>query len=352
MGQDWSKKENVHRRVESGEVASGAVCGKVNAVAVICTSFVLTFVMHYDIMLYIEYIMRLSVNIHVSFKGVVLSLLSQYYLEVIIMVKIVDCITDVFNKMSDDEKGLLRCVIEHGEKMQEKAGDIINSPKELKEYGERLNILWIVEEINNKFVKGTGFMDTMNELSDNYGKQLDVTISEVLVKSLKVQKPIFSKSADTIDGAMQRENWIAEKLMDSMIKDMDEETKKAFANQVSELLKEQGVSVGDATKASSALLVGGLTTAKAVLGFQFHILVAQIANMLVKALVGRGLSLAANAALQRFVGFLFGPVGWVITILTTLPLITSLFNPREYDKFIPAVFIIGISRISQNSNSK
>jgi len=36
--------------------------------------------------------------------------------------------------------------------------------------------------------------------------------------------------------------------------------------------------------------------------------------------------------------------------ITALPLITSLINPRGYDKYIPAVFIIGLTRISQNSN--
>jgi hypothetical protein len=69
-------------------------------------------------------------------------------------------------------------------------------------------------------------------------------------------------------------------------------------------------------------------------------------------LVGRGLSLVANAALQRVVGVLFGPIGWIITAVLTLPLIPALVNPRGYDKFIPAVFVIGITRLSQTDYEK
>jgi uncharacterized protein YaaW (UPF0174 family) len=51
----------------------------------------------------------------------------------------------------------------------------------------------------------------------------------------------------------------------------------------------------------------------------------------------------------KFLNLLFGPIGWIITAITALPLITSLINPRGYDKFIPAVFILGVTRLSQNS---
>lgn len=64
------------------------------------------------------------------------------------------------------------------------------------------------------------------------------------------------------------------------------------------------------------------------------------------------MTFAANAALQRVVGLLFGPIGWVIMGITTFPLITSLVNPREYDKYIPAIFIIGITRMSQNAKQE
>ncbi|AEF81220.1 hypothetical protein [Leadbettera azotonutricia] len=64
-------------------------------------------------------------------------------------------------------------------------------------------------------------------------------------------------------------------------------------------------------KCISDVLTGGLTAARAVLGFNFHIIVAQIANLIVCMMVGRGLTLAANAALQKFAGLLFGTMIYV-----------------------------------------
>ena len=94
-------------------------------------------------------------------------------------------------------------------------------------------------------------------------------------------------------------------------------------------------------------MTGGLTAARSVMGFQFHILTAQIANIVVKSIAGRGLAFAANQVLQKPVSVLFCPVGWIITIIGGLSLITSLSNPRAYDKYIPAVFLIGSARLAQ-----
>ena len=74
---------------------------------------------------------------------------------------------------------------------------------------------------------------------------------------------------------------------------------------------------------------------------------AQIANIVVKSIAGRGLAFAANQALQKTVSVLFGHVGWIFTIIGGLSLITSLSNPRAYDKYIPAVFLIGSARLTQ-----
>ena len=104
-----------------------------------------------------------------------------------------------------------------------------------------------------------------------------------------------------------------------------------------------------AAKAGATLIRGGLTAAKAIMGFNFHILVAQVANLVVRTLVGRGLSFAANAALQRFVAAAFGPVGWVIAAIGVLDIIPALVNPRAYDKYIPAVFIIGLERLAKSN---
>jgi uncharacterized protein YaaW (UPF0174 family) len=265
------------------------------------------------------------------------------------MAKHQDCITGVINKMGPEEKGMLKCILLYGKKLQEEAGRIISSPEELKNFGRDVSAEWVSTELEDIFTEGIGILDVFQDIAFNYGKQLDVTINDVLVKSLKVPKPMFTKDVGTIEGAIQRERWIAEKLMDSLIMNMDENARKEMAKQIGELLKEKGIEAGQAAQASAAILTGGLTAAKAILGFNFHVIVAQIANLIVRMLVGKGLTLAANAALQRFVGLLFGPIGWIITGIMSLPLITTLINPRGYDKYLPAVFVIGVTRISQNS---
>ena len=126
---------------------------------------------------------------------------------------------------------------------------------------------------------------------------------------------------------------------------LPEDAKRELAKEIGALLQKAGVDKAKAAKTIETITLGGITAAKAILGFQFHILLAQLSNLLFRSLVGRGLSLAANAALQRFAGLFFGPVGWVITILLLIPTITGLIFPRELDKYIPAVFIIGLKRM-------
>jgi len=52
-------------------------------------------------------------------------------------------------------------------------------------------------------------------------------------------------------------------------------------------------------------------------GFKSYQLTLIIVNAILKAILGRGLSLGANAALTRTMAILTGPIGWVITGLWT-----------------------------------
>jgi uncharacterized protein YaaW (UPF0174 family) len=261
-----------------------------------------------------------------------------------------ECIQAVVEKMDSAEKGMLKCILLYGKKFKEDPAlqTMLNSADALGKFGEDVTADWVSVQLKEVFTEGFGFADAIKDISNNYGKQLDVTINDVLVKSLKVPKPIFQKSCDTVDGAIQREMWIAEQLMDAMIKNMDGDAKKEFVKQIAIEMANKGIDPSKVTAVSAALLTGGLTAVRAVMGFGFHKMVAIIANLIVRTLAGRGLSLAANAALQRMVGLLFGPIGWIITAVITLPLIPSLVNPRGYDKYIPAVVVIGITRISKS----
>lgn len=257
------------------------------------------------------------------------------------------CVGKIVDKMSDPEKGLLGCILEWGKDLNEKCSDIINDQKKLSEYGKTIQKDRIGKKMNEAFELGVGVMDIFKDIPDNYGKQLDMVINEVLVKALKTSKPYFGNHFESLEGTIAREQWITEKMMESVIAAMDDDTKKEFTKQVEQMLKECGINPAEAAKIGSVLLTGGLTAARSVMGFQFHILTAQIANIVVKSIAGRGLTFAANQVLQKTVSVLFGPVGWIITIIGGLSLITSLSNPRAYDKYIPAVFLIGSARLTQ-----
>lgn len=262
------------------------------------------------------------------------------------MPQIFDCISKVISKMSDEEKGLLYIILTYGKHAKSEAEHIINDSKQLASYGKHLNEKWVAQTMEDCILTGTGFMDCINDITDNYGKQLDLTIKEVIVKSLKIPMPIFSKNTNFFAGVVQRETWIVEQLMNSIIIDMGEDRRREFSKQIEQLLKAKGCSASKATEVGAAIVVGGLTTAKTIMGFNFHIVLAQVSNIIVRAITGKGLSLVANATLQKSAGLFLGPVGWIITGILTLPLLTSLINPRNYDKFLPAVFIIGVSRLA------
>ena len=75
-------------------------------------------------------------------------------------------------------------------------------------------------------------------------------------------------------------------------------------------------------------------------GFKSYQLTLVIVNAILKAMIGRGLSFAGNAALTRSVAVLTGPIGWAITGAWTAVDIAS----AAYRVTIPAVIQIAALR--------
>jgi uncharacterized protein YaaW (UPF0174 family) len=95
------------------------------------------------------------------------------------------------------------------------------------------------------------------------------------------------------------------KILKDALEEMSEEERK-------ELLKSMGVrGIGFTPEALfglfQAIFRGG--------GFKSYQLTVIIANAVLKALIGRGLSFAGNAALTRTMAILTGPIGWAITAI-------------------------------------
>lgn len=78
-------------------------------------------------------------------------------------------------------------------------------------------------------------------------------------------------------------------------------------------------------------------------GFFAYRLAVIIANAVAKALIGRGLTFAANATLTRAISVFAGPIGWVITALWTM---IDLAGPA-YRVTIPAVIQVAYMRLKK-----
>ena len=81
-------------------------------------------------------------------------------------------------------------------------------------------------------------------------------------------------------------------------------------------------------------------------GFYAYQLSVIIANAIARALLGRGLTIAANTTLTRAIGVLAGPIGWVITGIWTL---LDLAGPA-YRVTIPCVVHVAMLRQQHSLN--
>lgn len=122
---------------------------------------------------------------------------------------------------------------------------------------------------------------------------------------------------------------IVRKIMGKAIEKMTDEEKEAVA-------KELGLSSIPVGPGALGLMIqtarfGGFTTFK---------LATMVANAVAKALLGKGLTITANAALMRGIGIALGPIGWAITAIWTL---ADLSSPA-YRVTMPAVVQVAYMR--------
>lgn len=94
---------------------------------------------------------------------------------------------------------------------------------------------------------------------------------------------------------------------------------------------------------ATAAALGGAKLA----GFATYKIALIVANAVAKAILGKGLSLATNAAITRAVGVMLGPIGWVITGLWTI----ADFASPAYRVTVPCVVQIAYIRQKALANA-
>ena len=157
--------------------------------------------------------------------------------------------------------------------------------------------------------------------------------TEILRDVAKRNKVSFSK-CNTDE---QIEQYLLQKLFDESINN-------ASDDELKEMMKELGYPTTNFTR---QVAIATLMTAWKAGGFQSYILLVSVVNAVMKFLIGRGLSFAANAALTRMASIMMGPVGWVLTALWT---IVDIAGPA-YRVTVPAVIQIAYIRESVNHPS-
>lgn len=83
-------------------------------------------------------------------------------------------------------------------------------------------------------------------------------------------------------------------------------------------------------------------------GFSAYKMAVIVANAVSKALLGRGLAMASNAALTRWLSIFAGPIGWSVTAIWTA---IDIAGPA-YRVTIPSVVQIAYMRAKMNMNSE
>ncbi|MDF2502336.1 MAG: hypothetical protein K0Q77_3050 [Anaerosporomusa subterranea] len=77
------------------------------------------------------------------------------------MPKYRDSIESVIDRMNPDEKGMLKCVILYGSKLQGKTERIMDSPSELKTFGQDVTSDWVADKLDDIFSQGNGLRDAL-----------------------------------------------------------------------------------------------------------------------------------------------------------------------------------------------
>lgn len=123
-----------------------------------------------------------------------------------------------------------------------------------------------------------------------------------------------------------------------LMKILTDAVERMTPEELKELAEATGVKNTDGITAEA--MIGVFQAIFRAGGFKSYQLTLIVVNAVLKALIGRGLSLAGNAALARAMAVLTGPIGWVITGLWTA---IDIAGPA-YRVTIPAVIQVAVLR--------
>lgn len=135
---------------------------------------------------------------------------------------------------------------------------------------------------------------------------------------------------EELESTIELEKKLLLKVIEISLDKMTDEEREKFA-------KQAGVNV---LNFMPQTILAAIQIAIRQSGFLFYEMTAIIANAVSKAILGRGLALGANAALTRALAVFAGPIGWAITAILTVPLISG----SAYRVTIPSCVFVSYMR--------
>lgn len=158
-----------------------------------------------------------------------------------------------------------------------------------------------------------------------------VPYREILIDVSKKLKVNFNDEASTTI----IENNIFMKILSDSMEKMDPKELKEFTDEL-------GIKT---TSFTSNAVIAALQIAVKKSGFLAYQIAVIVANSVAKQVIGRGLSLAGNAALTKSLSIFAGPIGWIISTIWTL---YDIAGPA-YRVTIPAVIQVAYLRKKSDS---
>ena len=116
------------------------------------------------------------------------------------------------------------------------------------------------------------------------------------------------------------ENRVLIKVLKEVLENMSENERAEFVKSAADLFADGKFNPASATPAA---VLAALQASIAMGGFAAFKVVAIAANAVSRFLLGRGLSLVANAGLMRFLGVLGGPIGISISGVLSVPMLSG-----------------------------
>lgn len=153
-------------------------------------------------------------------------------------------------------------------------------------------------------------------------------------------KEVLCDVCDKMDVNYNKNSEVAYIEMEMLKKILLKSAEKMNEEELKEMLKNCG---GGDIVGGKEILVAALQTAIKIGGFSSYTIAVTVANSVAKAILGRGLTFAGNAALTRGLAIFAGPIGWIITALWT---VIDIAGPA-YRVTIPACIQIAYMRVAK-----